>query len=115
MNIIKKIIKFLTDVSKDQRIPDRDKSILLALIALVISPIDIIPDWIPLFGQLDDLIIISIILDYFFQVLDSEILLSHWPWDMKNFARLRSIARLLQFFVPKFFKKKIWTFVGRPY
>ncbi len=115
MNFIKSLIEFLNNVARDERIPERDKKVLLALIALIISPIDFIPDWIPIFGQLDDLIILSIILDYFFSVLDSRILLSHWPWDMKRFARVRSVARTLQFFVPKFLKRKLWKYVGDPY
>ena len=112
---IKQVGKFLKDVSEDPRIPERDKTVLIAMVVLVISPFDIIPDWIPIFGLLDDLIILSIILDYFFSVLDSRILLSHFPWDMKAFTRLRAISRALQFFVPRFVKKKLWTYVGDPY
>lgn len=115
MKFFKDIIAFLKNVANDERIPERDKKMLLALIAFVLSPIDLVPDWIPVFGQLDDLIVISIILDYFFRVLDERILLSHWPWDMKNFVRVKSIARLLQFFVPRFVKKKMWAYVGDPY
>lgn len=115
MKFFKDLKTFLTDVANDERIPARDKKILLALIALVVSPIDFIPDWIPFFGQLDDLIILSIILDYFFQVLDIRVLLSHYPWGMKSFARLRAIARFFQFFVPKFLKKRLWQYVGDPY
>lgn len=115
MKYIKDIIEFLKSVSNDERIPAKDKKILLAMIALVISPFDIIPDWIPFVGLLDDVIIIAIIMDYFFQVLDSRILLSHWPWGMKSFARVRAIARFLQFFVPGFIKKRLWTYVGDPY
>lgn len=107
--------KFLTDVANDERIPSRDKKVLLAMIALVISPFDIIPDWIPVIGFLDDIIILSFIMDYFFTVLDSRILLSHYPWDMKSFARLRAIARGMQFLVPSFVKKKLWQYVGDPY
>ncbi len=106
---------FLKDVANDERIPARDKKIILALIALVISPFDLIPDWIPIFGLLDDLIMLSIIMDYFFQVLDREILLSHWPWGMKSFVRIKSVAGFMQNFVPRFIKKKLWTYVGSPY
>jgi len=115
MKFLKDLKKFLIDVANDTRIPARDKKVLLAMIALLISPIDLIPDWIPLFGLLDDLIILSIILDYFFSVLDSQLLLSHYPWGMKSFARLRSLSRMLQFFVPNFVKKRLWQYVGSPY
>ena len=115
MKFLKDLKDFLVNTANDERIPSRDKKILLAMIALMISPFDIIPDWIPIFGLLDDLIILSIILDYFFSVLDSRILLSHFPWDMKAFTRLRAISRTLQFFVPRFVKRKLWTYVGDPY
>jgi uncharacterized membrane protein YkvA (DUF1232 family) len=106
---------FLKNVANDERIPARDKKILLAMIALILSPFDIIPDWIPVLGVLDDIILLSIILDYFFTVLDSRILLSHYPWGMKSFAKLRSVARTMQFFVPKLVKKRLWSCVGDPY
>lgn len=115
MKFIQDLIQFLKNVSKDEKIPERDKVVLMALITLLVSPFDLIPDWIPFFGQLDDLIIIGLILDYFFKVLDSEILLSHWPWDMKMFIRVKKISHLLEFFVPKILKKKLWKYVGSPY
>jgi uncharacterized membrane protein YkvA (DUF1232 family) len=115
MNFFKDLKQFLLNVSHDERIPSRDKKIILALIALLISPIDLIPDWIPVFGLLDDVIILAIILDYFFRVLDSQILLSHYPWGMKSFAILRSFSRNLQIFVPGVVKKKLWQYVGQPY
>lgn len=115
MKFFKDLKDFLVNTANDQRIPSADKKILLAMIALIISPIDFIPDWIPFLGQLDDLILISFILDYFFQELDSQVILSHYPWGMKSFARLRATARFLQFLVPNFIKKRIWTYVGSPY
>lgn len=115
MKFLKKLITFLRDVSQDERIPSRDKKVLMALIALLISPFDIIPDWIPLLGMLDDLIILSIVLDYFFRVLDSTILLSHYPWGMKSFAFLRNFSRTFSFFVPQFIVRRIWKYVPPAY
>lgn len=74
METIKKIIDFLKNVANDPRIPKRDKKVLLVLIALVVSPIDLIPDWIPIVGVLDDIVMIALILDYFFEILDTKIL-----------------------------------------
>ncbi len=109
------VLQFMKDVANDERIPPKDKKILLALIALVISPFDIIPDWIPILGQLDDLVIIAIILDYFFNKLDSEILLSHYPWGMKSFSRLRRYARFISVLTPGMLKNRIWSYQGTPY
>ena len=115
MNFFKKLIQFLKDVANDESIPEKDKKILLAMIALVISPIDLIPDWVPLFGQVDDFILICLIADYFFDVLDDEVLLRHFPWDMKSFVKVKKLARFLSLFVPHGIKKKLWSYVGSPY
>lgn len=114
-DFFRKLKDFLVNTANDERIPSKDKKIIAVMIALIISPIDFIPDWIPVFGLLDDLFILAIVLDYFFSVLDSRILLSHFPWDMKAYTRLRTIAKALQFLVPKFLKKKLWSYVGDPY
>ena len=115
MKFFRKLKEFLISTANDERIPARDKKILLALVALLLSPLDLIPDWIPVIGLFDDFFMLAIILDYFFQVLDSRILLSHYPWDMKSFARLRAVARWMQMFVPRFVKRKLWSYVGDPY
>ena len=106
---------FLKNTANDVRIPERDKKVLLAMIALIISPIDFIPDWIPFIGLLDDFILFALILDYFFSVLDQSILLSHYPWGMKSFARLKRIARFTSMFVPNFIKDNIWKYVREPF
>lgn len=111
----KNILQFLKDVANDERIPPKDKKILLALIALLISPFDLIPDWIPILGQLDDIVIIAIILDYFFNKLDSNVLLDHYPWGMKSFAALRRYSRMITWLTPSILKDKIWSYQGSPY
>lgn len=101
---------FIKAVATDDRIPDRDKRILLVLIALLASPFDIIPDWIPVIGVLDDVVILAIVLDYFFNHLDEEILLAHFPWDMKAFVRTRQVARFVARLAPGWVKEKVWKF-----
>ncbi len=115
LTVVKSLYEFVKNVANDERIPDRDKKVLLALVALLVSPFDLIPDWIPVLGQLDDFLIIALILDYFFRVLDSEVLLSHYPWGMKSFAQLRRFATIVAWFAPGPLKRKLWTYVGSPY
>ena len=110
MNFLIQLIDFRKNVSNDERIPASDKKILLVLLALIASPIDVIPDWIPLLGQLDDLVMISIILDYFYNHLDQRILLSHYPWGMKSFIRLKKLTAWITLLSPKWFKRRIWSY-----
>ena len=114
MIFFKKLSQFIREVADDQRIPSRDKKILLVFLILIASPIDLIPDWIPLIGLLDDFVILSIVLDYLFNVLDADILMSHYPWSMKSFAPLRRGARMIAVFTPNWVKKKIWSFEADP-
>jgi uncharacterized membrane protein YkvA (DUF1232 family) len=106
---------FLKNVANDPQIPDRDKKVLIALIALIISPIDIIPDWIPILGMLDDIVLLAIVLDYFFERLDQNILLSHYPWGMKSFTWLRRASRSIARLTPDIVKNWIWKYEKAPY
>ena len=91
------LIGFIKAVANDERIPSRDKKVLLAMVALIISPFDIIPDWIPVIGVMDDLVLMALVLDYFFEVLDQEIILSHYPWDMKSYVWLKRSTKVITF------------------
>ncbi len=115
MGFFKKLVQFIRNVAEDERIPPRDKKIILTFLALVLSPIDLIPDWIPIIGLLDDLVIIAFVLDYFFNVLDDSILLSHYPWGMKSYTSVRRSAKVIAVLTPKVLKDKIWKYQPAPY
>jgi uncharacterized membrane protein YkvA (DUF1232 family) len=55
-------IKFYQAVLKDPRTPKPTKFILGMAVAYALNPIDIIPDFIPVLGYLDDLIIIPLLI-----------------------------------------------------
>jgi len=110
MKYLKDLLGFVKNVANDPRIPEADKKILLMLIALIVSPVDIIPDWIPIIGVMDDLVLMGIVLDYFFNHLDTEILLSHYPWSMKSFLRVKKTARVISYVSPRWVKDYVWKF-----
>ena len=46
--------------SRDPRTPWYAKTVIVAVVAYALSPIDLIPDFIPIFGYLDDLVLLPI-------------------------------------------------------
>lgn len=55
---LKRELMMYKAVAKDPRTPWVAKILLLAAIGYVLLPFDLIPDWIPVLGVLDDLIIV---------------------------------------------------------
>jgi uncharacterized membrane protein YkvA (DUF1232 family) len=110
-----KIVEFVKNVAGDSRIPERDKKVILICVALIVSPFDIIPDWLPIVGLMDDLIIFAVVLDYLFNVLDQNILLTHYPWGMKSYLWLRRTARTITWMTPETIKQWIWKYKPDPF
>lgn len=58
---------------RDERTPWYAKAIVLLAVAYVISPIDIIPDFIPVIGLLDEIIVISIAYKIVIKLIPNEV------------------------------------------
>ncbi len=110
MKLIKELFLFIQNVANDSRIPLKDKKIILIILALIVSPIDIIPDWIPVIGLLDDFVLLAVVLDYFFNHIERSLLLSHFPWSLKTFLRIQRVAVAISWLTPSWIKNKIWTY-----
>jgi hypothetical protein len=112
---LKELQFFISSTYQDQRIPERDKKIIVGILVILFIRVFFIPDWIPYFGILDVLFLIGIIGDYFFGILDQNLLLSHYPWGMKSFARIRRFAQFLAFFAPHFITDHLWEYTKEPF
>ena len=115
MKLLYQFKAFINETAKDSRIPERDKKIVVVILILLILRILFIPDWIPYFGILDILFLMGIVSDYFFGIVDQSLLLSHYPWGMKSFARIRRISLFIAFFAPSFITDNLWEYTKDPF
>ena len=76
----------------DQRVPRRKKLLLGALLAYLALPLDVVPDVIPVAGQLDDAIIIALAFRVVLRAGGKELLREHWPGPSSS---LRALTFLL--------------------
>jgi len=73
----------------DERIPRRRKLALVALLGYLASPIDLVPDFIPVAGQLDDVLAVVLVLRFVLRSADDDLLAEHWPGPPRALALLR--------------------------
>lgn len=62
---------------KDPRVPLRIKVVILLVIAYLLSPIDLIPDFIPVIGYLDDFLLITVGIPILLKMVPKEIMNEH--------------------------------------
>jgi uncharacterized membrane protein YkvA (DUF1232 family) len=64
---------------RDPRVPRRRKLVLVLLAAYLASPIDLVPDFIPVAGQLDDVLVLALALRLVLRSGGGGLLREHWP------------------------------------
>jgi uncharacterized membrane protein YkvA (DUF1232 family) len=76
----------------DDRVPRRRKLLLGALIGYLALPFDLIPDFIPVAGQLDDAIIVALVLRSVLRSGGPQLLQEHWPGPPSSLNALTRLA-----------------------
>jgi uncharacterized membrane protein YkvA (DUF1232 family) len=110
---MRKLIEFLTDLAEDERISLQNRVVLGGLILYLLTPVDIVPDFIPILGWLDDVFVTLLIMDYVFNSADTDLILEHYPWNKKNFQKVKSYAQRLSFLVPNSVKNFLFRQASR--
>jgi uncharacterized membrane protein YkvA (DUF1232 family) len=76
----------------DERVPRRRKLLLAALIGYLALPFDLVPDFIPVAGQLDDGIIVALVLCTVLRSGGPDLLRQHWPGPAASLNVLMRVA-----------------------
>ncbi len=66
--------RIMAGLLQDSRVPASRKALLAAALGYVVSPLDLIPDRVPLLGVLDDLVVAALALDAFLAGVPDEAL-----------------------------------------
>ena len=94
---------------RDPALPRPVKIALLAAAVYLVSPIDLVPDFIPLLGYVDDLLLGAIVLDGVLNFVNRDVVLRYWPGSARSLDRLARTARLLTAWIPRRVKKRIFS------
>jgi uncharacterized membrane protein YkvA (DUF1232 family) len=78
---------------RDPRVPRRAKVAVVIAGLWVASPIDLIPEFLPVIGPLDDIVVVALALRYAGRQVPRDVLLGAWPGDPRLMERLLGPAR----------------------
>jgi uncharacterized membrane protein YkvA (DUF1232 family) len=87
-------LRLVNRLSRDRTIPRRTRWWIWALLMYLASPIDLVPDFVPVIGFADDAIVTSFVLRHVIARSDSSKLAEHWPGSPDGLATLTRLLRI---------------------
>jgi uncharacterized membrane protein YkvA (DUF1232 family) len=98
----------------DRTVPKSAKIVLAAVAVYLASPVDLIPDFIPVLGYLDDVLLVAVVVDGLLNYLDRSLLLKYWPGDAATLDSIAAVARRVARWVPSRIKSRLFGLPPSP-
>ena len=86
--LIPNLLILFRGLLQDSRVPRSSKLWLAFAVLWVASPIDLIPEFIPIAGPLDDAIVAALVLRHILKRTHTAILAEHWRGDPETLKRI---------------------------
>ena len=99
-DLVRPTARFLPDLARlvrallaDRETPRSAKLALGALLVWILSPIDLVPEFIPVIGPLDDLVVSALVLGWVTRRIGREPIRRHWTGSPEGLAFLERLLR----------------------
>jgi uncharacterized membrane protein YkvA (DUF1232 family) len=90
--LVPDLASLLRGLLHDPRVPRGSRVLVSLAIVWVISPIDLLPEFLPVIGPLDDVIVVALVLRHLIKRAGPDVVQEHWPGDQLMLERaLRSL------------------------
>lgn len=90
------VVRLLRRLASDRSLPLAVRVALVALLVYLLSPIDLIPDVIPVLGYADDALVVAIALRFATRRAGAAAIEQHWPGTAQGLSALLRLAGLAQ-------------------
>ena len=77
----------------EKRVPRRGRLAVALLIPYLALPFDLVPDFIPIAGQLDDAILVALVLTYVVRIAGRDVVEQLWPGSDRGRDVVLALAR----------------------
>jgi uncharacterized membrane protein YkvA (DUF1232 family) len=89
--VIPDLLRLVRDLLGDREVPLSVRITLLGLFAYLVNPIDLVPEFVPVLGPLDDVVVAVLVLRHVARRLGREELRRRWQGTESGFALLSQV------------------------
>ena len=90
--LLPNLVRLFRGLIGDPRVPRGSKALLLVGAVWLVSPIDLIPEFLPGIGGIDDAIVAALILRHLVRRAGDEVVREHWRGDPKTIGLILRVA-----------------------
>jgi len=91
LRLIPDLVRLVRALLADRGTPRSARLALVGLLVYLLSPLDLIPDFVPVIGAVDDLIVAAVVLHWVGRRVGLDDLRSRWTGDPAGFEILRRL------------------------
>jgi uncharacterized membrane protein YkvA (DUF1232 family) len=92
--LVPNLVLLFKDLLRDPAIPRGPKVALAIAIVWLISPIDLLPEFLPVLGPLDDAVVAALVLRYLVRRAGPAVVRNHWRGDPRTLELILRAARI---------------------
>jgi uncharacterized membrane protein YkvA (DUF1232 family) len=86
------LVKLLYRLLRDKRVPRQRRLAMTLVAAYIVSPIDVIPDFVPVLGSVDDVLVLAFAIDYLLAASPPEVVDHYWDGSPDGLELIRGIT-----------------------
>jgi uncharacterized membrane protein YkvA (DUF1232 family) len=90
--LLPNLVRLFRGLLRDPRVPRGSKVLLVVGAVWLVSPIDLIPEFLPGIGGLDDAVVAGLVLRHLVRRAGPEVVREHWPGDPRTLGLLLRVT-----------------------
>ena len=92
LRLLPDTIRLIRHLATDRRVPRSTRIMLWAFGVYLLSPIDLVPDFVPIVGYADDAILLVLILRHVIRSAGPQLIEEHWPGTDSGLSTLHALV-----------------------
>ena len=93
ITLLPNLVRLFRGLIGDERVPRSSKLLLLLGATWLASPIDLIPEFLPVIGGIDDAVVAGLVLRHVVKRAGPDVVKDHWRGDPRTLGLLLRVAR----------------------